>query len=130
MEVRLPPEKTIEGRCVDASGGAAVGVVVRAVPVREDPADPDLVHAETRTARDGSFRLDRLGEGEYRLVFRPTDVHAFREPVVAKAGVHGLAITVPRAAKHAVGEQDHPARLHRVDRVLNGAEVPLAVRAH
>lgn len=100
VEVRLPRERTIEGRVVGPDGKGVAGARVRAEPVQED-AD-QIARVETpwiwgvsafvRTDATGAFRIGQLGEGPHLVAVLPPLTHAPPETLRRDAGTTGVEI--------------------------------------
>ncbi len=101
LEIRLPPERAIEGVVLGPDGNGVRGVVVRASPgaAAATGAGPDL-ESEARSDGDGKFRLGRLGDEAYALRVNPPRDLVHPEPVTARGGATDVAIRL-RAAAHA-----------------------------
>jgi hypothetical protein len=98
VEVRLPPERTIEGRVVADDGTGVRGVLVRARPL-PDPANRNYqppYAGEGRSDAQGRFRVGSLGEGEHAIeVSVPPDFLVPETSPVA-AGTRGLEVVLRR----------------------------------
>ncbi len=73
LDIRLDRGAMVSGHVLHEDGTPAKGVIVRAVRVTPDPADPDQLIAtpvaqkEVRTASDGSYLFPSLAEGSYLI---------------------------------------------------------------
>jgi protocatechuate 3,4-dioxygenase beta subunit len=100
LEVRLPRERTIEGRVVAPDGKGVADARVRADPI--GPPGPDYpqhdapVHwwlaEDLRTDAEGRFRIGRLGEGRHRVFALPPSAFAPPVPLVASAGAADVVL--------------------------------------
>ena len=104
--LRIPAEKTIEGRVLAADGKPVAGARVGATPLL-GPASEAFAFGtpghqdEVSTDDTGAFRIGRLGEGEHDVHVAPPPAFAAPADVRAAAGATGVAITL-RAAAQAV----------------------------
>jgi protocatechuate 3,4-dioxygenase beta subunit len=87
LEVRLPPERLIEGRVLDPAGRPARGLSLTAID-----SETKGVCAQARTDGAGAFRLRGLGDAIYRLsVEAPADARAPKD-LQAAGGTAGLVV--------------------------------------
>ncbi len=96
LEVRMPPERTIEGRVVGLPGRVPVGGVV----LRANWGPPGGAtswgsdYSEAETGDDGRFRIGGLGEGTYRISMATPAGWVAGSVVEAEAGAKGLEIAL------------------------------------
>ncbi len=99
IEVRLPPERTIEGLVVDARGRAVAGALLRAFLLDHQPGAGNAMGGTycdvARSRADGSFRLGRLGEGRVAIWTKAPRAGAPPEPTLADPGER-VTIRLPR----------------------------------
>jgi len=99
IEVRLPPERTIEGSVVDAQGRAVAGALLRAFLLDHQPGAANAGGATycdvARSRADGSFRLGRLGEGRVAIWTKAPRGGLPPEPTLADPGER-VTIRLPR----------------------------------
>jgi protocatechuate 3,4-dioxygenase beta subunit len=98
IEVRLPPARAIEGRVLDAGGGPVVGAVVTAMPVYPDVPNAERArapHGKASSARDGTFRVEGLGNFAYDLFVEVPKGFARPRPCRARAGESRVEIHLP-----------------------------------
>ncbi len=102
VTIRVPPERQVEGRLVDAAGEPVAGVTVQAFPRYDEerlpPASHDP-HAEVRTSTQGAFRLRGLGDGTYELRAQVPGRFVPPDPVVVAAGSEDVEIRLRQAAR-------------------------------
>jgi 5-hydroxyisourate hydrolase-like protein (transthyretin family) len=96
VEVRLPPAQAISGHVRSADDRPAIGVHVTARMTRTRPDDRDwrLLVSDARTDRNGRFRLDGLGPGEYRIRVSRGPGFTPPDPVSARAGATDVELTL------------------------------------
>ena len=104
-ELRLPTERTIAGRVVDAAGGPLPALEVSAFPV---PANAGLevpvgampnAHGTAKTDADGRFLLGRLGTGLYRIQVEVGPGSASPAIPEVAAGTTDIVLRVPLAVE-------------------------------
>jgi protocatechuate 3,4-dioxygenase beta subunit len=128
VEIRLPPELTIEGRIIAPDGTGVPNARVRANPIgppgedypkRDEPMHWRLAH-DNRTDPDGRYRIGHLGEGAHRVFVLPPTEFAPPAPVEAEAGARDVNFAIRPAAVVAL-------RIHAPDgNPLPGARVRFA----
>ncbi len=112
LEIRVPAERRISGRVVDADGAAVAGVRIVAQPdegpyaYRRD----EEAHAVTTTGADGSFELRRLGALGYRLSAAVPPGFARVAAVQAPGGATGVEIRLARGAETTITVLDFDGR--------------------
>ena len=95
LEVRLPPERTIEGRVVLPDGTPGIGRLVEAftAPPPGLTSDQTWISSNAFADRQGSFQLRQLGDLDYDVVVRASEGMA-RASVRARAGAREVIITL------------------------------------
>jgi hypothetical protein len=119
VEVRLPRERTIEGRVVGPDGRGVAGVRVVAV----EAAGPDAAWWITspwmwsvvdgaRTDGDGRFRVGRLSDGAHVVAALPPEAWVAAGPATADAGARDvlLALRVADVVTVTVRDAETPRR--------------------
>lgn len=103
VELFLPAPRSITGRVRDEAGQPVVAAVVRAVPKR-------LAHVlEARTAADGTFRFDGVGEGPFFVeASSPTLLPVSRLEVEAGLPPVTLTLLGPRRLEVRLISEGHP----------------------
>jgi protocatechuate 3,4-dioxygenase beta subunit len=93
LVVRLPPPARLAGHVLGPGGEPIVGAMVRADPVRpgEFP-DEGGEHGRARTAGDGTFQIDGVGDFDYLLGVRGPPRLAPAGDVRARGGDVGIEI--------------------------------------
>ena len=97
VEVRLALGRAIRGRVVDDAGKGVPGARVRAV-LADTPsyhAESDA-EAEASSVADGTFRLEGLGDAQYRLSADEVPDPLFAESVAAAGGAENVTIALRR----------------------------------
>ncbi len=96
FELRLAPERVIEGRVLDASGRGLPGVRLEAVARVRDENDDERqhapVHAGAFTDGEGRFHLGGLWAGPYRVIVARGEGFSVPEPVLVDAPATGVRI--------------------------------------
>lgn len=100
VDVRLPPERAIEGRVLDAEGRPLAGVGLSAVLVDEDE-DDDFYYEmrsdpDARSDADGRFRLGQLGDAAHRIRVHAPAEYLTPEFPSARPGAAPLEIRLTR----------------------------------
>ncbi len=99
--IRLPAGRRMEGRVVlpDGRGVGRVEIEAESIPARDDPVG-EAVHGRAWTRRDGSFAIDGLGVGDYRVgLGRRLDDFFPGDPVVARGDASGVRVGLVPAVK-------------------------------
>lgn len=121
VEVRLPAERTIEGRVSGDDGRPVRGVLVRARPATL-PSNGASYQGEGRSDEQGRFRVGGLAEGEHTLqAMIPPDFLAAPLPNAA-AGAKNVEIRLKRGRSARVRVRDADGK------PLEGATVSLQAR--
>ncbi len=97
--VTLSAAESIEGRVVDQNGKGIQGVSVTAYGIAPDEWTKSLgsaAHGSMRTRPDGSFRIDGLGTGTYRIQAEPPAGHLGVEAIETKSGRRDIRIELRR----------------------------------
>lgn len=117
VEVRLPRERTIEGRVVGPDGRGVAGVRVVAVAATGPEAawwiaSPWMwsILDGARTDGDGRFRVARLSDGAHVVAALPPEAYVSRGPVRADAGARDVALALRVADVATVTVRDADGR--------------------
>jgi hypothetical protein len=113
LELRLPAERTIAGRVVEAGGAGVAGVRVEARPERTGKAAADgwlYPHAVASTGPDGAFRVPGLADAPYRLTLRASGRHLVGQAVPARGGDAAVIVTLAPAARPEIRVVDPEGR--------------------
>ena len=89
--LRMPPERTIEGRVVGPDGAPVEGVLLTAWPTGRVVGDdgPSSEDPSDRSDAQGKFRLRRLGAFRYRVTAVPPSRFVRENVVEFESGVAG-----------------------------------------
>jgi hypothetical protein len=103
LVIRLPEQRSIEGRLESVDGSPVPEVRIRAVPKYPEfplplSLEPDE-HDEAKTEADGRFRLVGLSDRTYRLVAELPGRYAERSLPTVRAGERGVTIKLRAAAR-------------------------------
>jgi hypothetical protein len=112
VEVRLEPERRIEGVVHGPDGRGIRGVRVRAVPAARAKLfeGNDAPHDATLSDPEGRFALGRLWAGEYRVFVEAAETYAPCEPLSVQAGATGVEVALTQGFVAAVPVQDWRGR--------------------
>ncbi len=118
VEVRLAPERAVEGRVVGPDGRGVAGARVRADVVQpfdlegRMSREPWMWSREgtTRTDEEGAFRIGQLTEGPHWIVTLPPPAYAVPDAVRTEAGDRGVLIRVKPAAVATLTVRDADGR--------------------
>lgn len=117
VEVRLPRERTIEGRVVGPDGRGVAGVRVVAVAATGPEAgwwtaSPWMwsIVDGVRSDGDGRFRVGRLGDGAHLVAALPTEAWAPTGPVPADTGARDVVLRLRAADVATVTVRDADGR--------------------
>jgi hypothetical protein len=112
VEVRLSPAKRITGVVLGADREPAAQIEVSASDVRRRAESVSLLAVGvTRTAEDGTFTIDGLGEGPVMLDTWPVGKHSRPPPRIVEAGASDVEIVMGAgtiAAVTVVDPEDRP----------------------
>jgi hypothetical protein len=99
VEVRLVPERIVEGVVRSKDGSGLRGVVLTARPLWLPTAlASNTPHGQARTDERGAFRIGGLGVGEYALAVSPPPEYPTPPPVSVAAGETHVDVTLGRGA--------------------------------
>jgi len=134
VEVRLPPERSIDGRVVDETGKGVSGATVSARPaVPDGPKRPDdrvYLHDGVVNEPDGRYRLGRLADRSYRVIVLPPLQFARPMPRDAHAGTKALTFDLRASANPVLtvvdpeGRPQSGARVRVTEPMSSGMEIP------
>jgi hypothetical protein len=99
LTIRMEAGLSIAGQIVDVDGKPFTAAWINASPEGDGKGAPMMQGGYSQVQSDGTFRLDGLRPGTYRINVQRQDGGASPEPVRATAPTTGLRIQMPRGER-------------------------------